>query len=121
MSSSNAVTAIASACIAGAVSTMGIWFSRRSAREANRSQQRLTDFQVLKGTVDALRSEAEELRVALADTRKELDAARASAHALSEELDAAQHNVLVLSNHIRRFMPERPFPRLREMNVGIRE
>lgn len=113
------VQAFLSAAIAAGVSALGIWLSRRSAREANRQQKRLTDLAYMQASVETLKAEADELRTTLKDTRDQLEQANERAHALNEELDAAQHNVLVLSEHIRRYLPERPFPRdkLRPMNV----
>lgn len=104
-----AVSAIISLVVGSLVTIAGLWLSRRSSREANRTQKRLTDLQTLSSTVDALNDEVDRLQGALT-------AANAKADRLLFELDAAQYNVLVLSNHVRRYIPERAFPELREMN-----
>lgn len=96
----------ASAIIAALVSAL---VSRRSEHEANEVQEELSEFQILRGTVDALNTEVGRLSRAL-------DGANAKADRLNHELDTAQANVLVLSAHIRQYVPEVPFPALRAMN-----
>lgn len=88
---------------------VAVWFSRRSEAEANEVQQELSEFQILRGTVDALNGEVIRLSTAL-------DTANKKASRLNRELDSAQANVLILSAHIRQYVPEVPFPALRAMN-----
>lgn len=105
--------ALAAAAIAAVISLCGtllaIYISRRSEREANAVQEELSEFQILRGTVDALHDEVDRLSRAL-------DAANAKADRLNHELDSARTNVMILSAHIRRFVPEVPFPALKAMN-----
>jgi peptidoglycan hydrolase CwlO-like protein len=110
--STAALAALVAAIVGSAVTAVGLWLSRRSAREADRTQRRLVDLNTLSATVEALNGQVSHLEGALDD-------AEAKVAWLNAELAAAQHNVLVLSNHIRRYLPEQPFPELQRMNRGI--
>lgn len=107
------MTALGAAAIGAVVSLLGtliaVWVSRRSEREANEVQEELSEFQILRGTVDSLNTEVARLS-------KALDSANAKADRLNRELDAAQANVRILSAHVRQYVPEVPFPSLRAMN-----
>lgn len=107
------MSVVGAALIGAGMSLVGtlvaVWISRRSEREATAVQEELSEFQILRGTVDALNTEVDRLSRAL-------DAANAKADQLNQELDAARANVMILSAHIRRFVPEIPFPALKTMN-----
>lgn len=102
-------TLLSSGFIAGLVAAIGIWLSRRSSSEANRTQARLADFEIISGTVTALRGEVDRLEEAL-------DQANDKAAALNRELRAAQRNVQILDAHIRQHIPQVPYPKLVRMN-----
>ena len=85
------------------------WVSRRSEREANEVQEELSEFQILRGTVDALNTEVNRLS-------RSLDEANTKAELLNRELNVAQANIRILSAHIRQYVPEVPFPALKAMN-----
>lgn len=104
-----ALIAGVSALVSGLVALAGIWLSRRSDREAHQTQEELGEFQILRGTVDALNTEVTRLQ-------GKLKHANESADRLNRELDNAQANVLILSEHVRQYLPEVPFPKLRRMS-----
>lgn len=95
---------------------VGLVLSRRSEHEANDTQEELNDYTILRGVVKTLQEETNRLQTSLRDTNEELDKANAKAVTLNHELDSAQVNVRILSDHIRRHLPEVPFPKLRVMN-----
>lgn len=95
----------------GAASVLaGAWFGTRGTRESDRNQRRLESLDDMRSTVEAFRSQVELLE-------GELEKAEATIRRINTELDAARANVLVLSEHVRRYIPEIPFPKLRRMNA----
>lgn len=98
------------ALVAVGASIMGVVFSRKNAKEEHSTEDRSVNAEILRGTVAALQTETNRLQASL-------EAANTKAEHLNAELDAAQENVLILSEHIRRYLPERPFPGLRPMNA----
>jgi Tfp pilus assembly protein PilN len=108
--SSSAVSIGAVVSVLGAAAALlGVYLSRKSSKEAQDTQEQLNDYTILRGVVDALRAEVGRLNASL-------DRANVKADRLNQELDTARANVLVLSAHIRQYIPEVPFPRLRAMN-----
>jgi hypothetical protein len=111
MFAADSVTMIGAAVsLLGAVAVIvGLYLSRRSEHEANETQEELADFTILRGVVEALQGETNRLT-------KSLEEANEKAVTLNQELEAAQENVRILSGHIRRYLPEVPFPTLKPMN-----
>lgn len=95
--------------IAGVAALVGLFLSRRTDKEAHEVQDELSEFQILRGTVDALQREVNRLNTSLEN-------ANTKAEKLNHELDNARANVLILSAHLRQYVPEVPFPKLRVMN-----
>lgn len=108
MGSSITIVASVAACISATAALIGQWLSHRAAKEAQGTQDEMAEFQILKGTVETLNTEVERLS-------RSLDTANTKADRLNHELEAAQANVMILSDHIRQYLPEVPFPRLRRM------
>lgn len=95
----------------------GLYFSRKSTREANSvqkeavdAQKKLNEVEALQGVVETLNGEVDRLKTSLHEANDSLDQANIKAWQLNAELRKAQRNVRVLSEYYEKNAPHIPFP-----------
>lgn len=103
-----AIAIVVAAVISGGVG----WLSTRSAHKVEGDQtevqKELAEFEILRGVVAALSDETDRLQEKLTEANED-------AQRLRKELRAALQNLEILAAHIRRYIPEKPFPELMPM------
>ena len=103
-----AVAIIVAAAISGATAWASTRAGHRIDEEQTDTQKELAEFEILRGVVAALSDETDRLQ-------EKLTEANADAERLRKELRAALTNLEILASHIRRYIPEKPFPELMPM------
>lgn len=106
-------------CVSSAVAFLVYRANRADKEETGKREDRALEWNIMEGTIETLRTSLADATTETHQLKQSLAEARRDCGRLRAEINVALANVAVLSDHIRRHVPDDvPFPRLRRMPNG---